>query len=47
MVHQIMFKYVEIFCSLKDVWGFAPYGWINARQPHLTWIGFVEGAFLP
>ena len=40
-----MFKRVEIFCFLKRVRGFAPYGWANVRKRHLTCIGFVEGAF--
>ena len=40
-----MFKRVEIFCSLKRVRGFAPYGWTNIRQRRLTYIGFVEGPF--
>ena len=40
-----MFKSVEIFCSLKHVRGFAPYGWTNVRQLHLTCVGFEEGAF--
>ena len=40
-----MFKRVEIFCSLKHVRGFAPYGWTNVRQLHLTCVGFEEGAF--
>ena len=40
-----MFKRVEIFCSLKRSRGFAPYGWSNVRQRHLTCIGFAEGAF--
>ena len=40
-----MFKHVEDFCSLKRVRGFAPYGWTNVRQRHLTFVGFAEGAF--
>ena len=40
-----MFKRVEIFCSLKRVRGFAPYGWTNVRQCHFTCGGFAEGAF--
>ena len=40
-----MFKQVEIFCSLKHIRGFAPYGWTNVRQLHLTCVGFEEGAF--
>ena len=39
-----MFKCVEIFCSLKRVRNFAPYGWTTVRQRHLTCIGFAEGA---
>ena len=39
-----MFKHVEIFfCSLEHVRDFAPYGWTNVRQRHLTCGGFVEG----
>ena len=40
-----MFKCVEIFCSFKHVRDFAPYGWTNVRQGHLTCGGFAEGAF--
>ena len=40
-----MFKRVEIFCSLKRVRGFAPYGWTNVRHRHLTCVGFAEWAF--
>ena len=40
-----MFKRVEIFCSLKHVRGFSPYGWTNVRQLHLTCVPFAEGAF--
>ena len=40
-----MLKGVEIFYSLKHVRGFAPYGWTNVRQCHLTCSGFVEGEF--
>ena len=31
-----MFKRVEIFCSLKRVWGFAPKDSSHIRQRHLT-----------
>ena len=40
-----MFKRVEIFCSLKRIRGFAPYGWTNLIRRDLTWIGFAKGAF--
>ena len=40
-----MFKCVEIFCLINCVKGFAPYGWANVRQHHLTYVGFAEGAF--
>ena len=40
-----MFKSVKTFCPFKRVMGFAPYGWINLRQRHLTSVGFAEGAF--
>ena len=46
MFIQILFKRVEIFCLLKGVRGFAPYGWANLRQRHLTCVGFAEGAFI-
>ena len=42
MFLKIMFKCVEIFCSLKHVRGFAPYGWTNVRQCHLTSSGFCR-----
>ena len=38
-----MLKRVEILCSLKRVRGFAPYGWANVRQRHLTCVGFGKG----
>ena len=40
-----MFKRDEIFCSLKRVRGFVPYGWTNVGQRHLTSFGFTEGSF--
>ena len=40
-----MFKCVEICCLLKPVRGFAPYGWTNVRQHHLTCVGFAEVDF--
>ena len=40
-----MVKHVAIFCLFKRVGDFAPYGWTNVRQRHLTCVGFVEGAF--
>ena len=40
-----MFKRVEIFCSLKRVRGFAPYGWTNVRQRRLTCVSFADGVF--
>ena len=38
-----MFKRAENSCSLERVRGFAPYGWTNVRQLHLTCVGFAEG----
>ena len=40
-----MLKRVEILCLLKRVRGFAPYGWTNVRQRHLTCVGFGKGHF--
>ena len=40
-----MFKRVVIFCLLKRVRRFAPDGWTNVRECHLTCVGFAEGAF--
>ena len=42
---SFIFKRVEIFCSLKRVRTFAPYGWTNVRQRYLTCGGLAERAF--
>ena len=40
-----MSKRVEVFGLLKRLKGFAPYGWTNVGQRHLTCVDFAEGAF--
>ena len=40
-----MFKGIEIFCSHNSLGRFAPYGWTNVRQGHLTCVGFTVRAF--
>ena len=44
IVKLIPWNTFETFFSLKRLKGFDPYGWTNARQRHLTSVGFAERA---